>query len=76
MFNERLWDSGGGRPLTSGSHLWRIGGDWVRADAIGEKTPHTRAVVALTVAGAHTYVLLDANGGWHLSHNKLVENQD
>ncbi len=58
-----------GRPLTSPSHLW--GGDegWIRSDAIGSPAGIGK-VVALTVAEAHTYILVDEAGGWLLSHNK------
>lgn len=60
-----------GRPLTSPSHLWFEGDGWSRADAIGKPAGRGR-VVALTVAQAHTYVIVADDGTWHLSHNKLA----
>lgn len=57
------------RPLTSPSHLWGGEDGWTRSDAIGHPAG-TGRVVALTVAEAHTYVLVDDAGGWLLSHNK------
>ncbi len=62
----------GDRPLTSPSHLWWDQGGWVRSDVTG--TPAgTGRVVALTVAGAHTYVLVSDSGEQLLSHNKLAQ---
>jgi hypothetical protein len=58
-----------GRPLTSPSHLWGDGGGWARADVAGEPAG-TGKVVALTVADAHTYVLVSEDGARLLSHNK------
>ncbi len=61
----------GDRPLTSPSHLWWDRG-WVRSDAIGTAAG-TGKVVALTVAEAHTYALVDDAGRWLLSHNKRAD---
>ncbi|MGN5373297.1 hypothetical protein [Sphingomonas hankookensis] len=61
----------GDRPLTSPSHLWWDDG-WVRSDAIGTAAGAGK-VVALSVADAATYVLVDAAGRWLLSHNKRAE---
>ena len=60
-----------GRPLTSPSHLWFEQDGWSRSDAIGKPAGRGR-VVALTVADAHTYVIVGEDGTWHLSHNKLA----
>ncbi len=63
-----------GRPLTSPSHLWWDRG-WIRSDTLG--TPAGRGkVVALSVAKAQTYVLVDEQGRWHLSHNKRATQND
>lgn len=62
----------GDRPLTSPSHLWWIDGGWSRADAIGAPAGSGR-VVALTVAEAHTYALVDEAGNRLLSHNKTAQ---
>lgn len=61
----------GARPLTSPSHLWWDAG-WVRSDTIGTAAGEGK-VVALTVADAATYVLVDDAGRWWLSHNKRAE---
>lgn len=58
-----------GRPLTSPSHLWGDEGGWMRADVAGEPAG-TGKVVALTIADAHTYVLVSEGGERLLSHNK------
>jgi hypothetical protein len=63
------------RPLTSPSHLWWGPGGWARADVAG-KPAGSGKVVALTVAQAHTYVLVDDDGNWLLSHNKLAQQDD
>ncbi|KZE16232.1 hypothetical protein [Sphingomonas hankookensis] len=59
------------RPLTSPSHLWWDNG-WSRSDVIGKPAGSGR-VVALTVADAATYVLVDGAGRRLISHNKQAE---
>jgi hypothetical protein len=61
-----------GRPLTSPSHLWHGDGGWTRSDVIGTSAGSGK-VVALTVADAHTYVLVADDGTHLLSHNKLAQ---
>lgn len=63
----------GDRPLTSPTHLWWDAG-WVRSDTIGTAAGAGK-VVALTVADAATYVLVDDAGRWWLSHNKRAEQE-
>jgi hypothetical protein len=63
-----------GRPLTSPSHLWWDRG-WIRSDALGAPAGRGK-VVALSVAKAQTYVLVDDGGRWHLSHNKRATQND
>lgn len=59
----------GDRPLTSPSHLWGVDGGWSRSDVLG-KPAGTGKVVALSVAEARTYVIVDPDGALLLSHNK------
>jgi len=61
----------GNRPLTSPSHLWWDQG-WSRSDVLGNPAGSGR-VVALTVADAATYVLVDDAGRRLISHNKLAQ---
>ncbi len=62
-------------PLTSPSHLWWNEGGWMRSDVAGAPAGRGK-VVSLTVAEAHTYVLVDEAGGWLLSHNKQAQEAD
>jgi hypothetical protein len=64
-----------GRPLTSPSHLWFEGDGWSRADVLGVPAGRGK-VVALTVSEAHTYVVVAEDGSWHLSHNKLAQQNE
>jgi hypothetical protein len=64
-----------GRPLTSPSHLWWTDAGWRKSETMGSATGQAR-VVAITVADAHTYVLLGDGGKWMLSHNKLAQQPD
>lgn len=61
-----------GRPLVSPSHMWGEVGAWTQADAIGIPAGRGR-VVALTVADAHTYVVVGDDGTWWPSHNKVAQ---
>ena len=74
LFETDLWQTDNDDvPPTSASHLWWSSGGWVRADALGEEAGETGVVVALTVADAHTYVIVDSGGEWHVSHNKVTD---
>lgn len=83
---ERTWRftsplfSAGGRPNASPSHLWAINPmspaeGWQRMDTIGAPAGEGD-VIAVTVADAHTYVLIAEDGSWLLSHNKIAQQND
>ena len=61
-----------GRPLVSPSHMWGEVGAWTQADSIGAPAGRGR-VVAMTVADAHTYVIVGDDGKWWPSHNKVAQ---
>lgn len=64
-----------GKPMSSPSHLWWTAEGWARSDVLGIPAGRGK-VVALTVAEAHTYALVDDRGQRLLSHNKLpTQNQ-
>lgn len=73
LVEEDLWQTADHMPPTSASHLWWIDDEWQRADKVGEEIGETGTVVALTVTDAHTYIVVDDEGGWHLSHNKTTQ---
>ena len=73
VFTDQLF-SADGLPAATASHLFWTDGGWRRMNTLGKPSTVGKAV-AITVADAHTYVLVK-DGKQHLSHNKTTNAPD